>query len=1093
MDIEEQIEKAEKLDTPSLVGSSIRSADDLIHQNYIHPEKYKGGSKTKPKKHSILDSSIGASLDDLINEGALLGSEEDFDRFLDDTGHVKLDARYIPSEEQEATPEKETKKTSPLKQEVLEPQVDTLAVLQSTPISAVSTVEDPVDKAPEASMGLIYENENYSAPNLSEYQLDHQISDHSDLLDSVKSYDLSKLPSSADRERSKTNSLADSPARVPRHARPSPARRNPSFTRTLDYGENANVRLSDSLHTPYFPSYERSPSRSRASVREKSSERERSSRSTSTHHPHLARGDTYKSTHPETPLEYEMPADIDMGEESGEDDRATRHSKPTMGESIAAAEQQNLREFHGEEGITRDPSLVTTGDYTNFNVDSISRGVDDISLYSKRSEASTNYLRSISRSRSRQPKRSIGDNSEKNDANPEELAHEGALISDDPFDQVENFDNVMQNVVSPSKSRIPSKLSQEQESEEKLKEVDSEPHVTDVSAAEKDEETKEQLLAEKARSLSAKDIHVDESEVDKSVHHDFVSDVKASDEGAVEEPAQVDEPAEEKIKEAREQLIAEEAPIVTAADIKLDNKSSDKDNEKEVTSTEEQPAEETAERSISEEEEAGTEEAPEASSEDKEEKANLITEPGASVSEAKEAEDIKAEELPASEEAQPNLVGDEAIEPPSEATASETVPSSVDEDGNVIEEKTEEAADAIETDEHGAKVPDIDFDAEQTESTLAVDETAAKPSLIGETGNDDKELEAEAIEAVEAATDEPKAADAESKTIDAEEKATDEVTKTIDAESEKIDDENKMEQPEVIENAEAEESEKPEKEAEEPEKETEEPEKEAEQSAVSVVDAPETEGEVVETKDEPVPTEEEQAEATEIVANEELEETTKDAPEESAKDETAEEVDAEQAKDSETEEAPEQSTEETKESISATKDTEETETSAKEGAESKEISEESKAAPETAKSPESASKGWFGLIRDGIGAVVGGVGASQTEKEATTGGDDELDVSPEELKKHLQSLPVYIFTSLAGGMQIMQRTNRLTTILQANGVKFEYRDLGTDEEAKKLWRRYAQGKTLPGVVRGDDYIGNWQEIDELNEEYMLLPRLWEEL
>ena len=36
MDIEERLEKAEQSDSPSLVGSSIRSADDSTHKNYIH-------------------------------------------------------------------------------------------------------------------------------------------------------------------------------------------------------------------------------------------------------------------------------------------------------------------------------------------------------------------------------------------------------------------------------------------------------------------------------------------------------------------------------------------------------------------------------------------------------------------------------------------------------------------------------------------------------------------------------------------------------------------------------------------------------------------------------------------------------------------------------------------------------------------------------------------------------------------------------------------------------------------------------------------------------------------------------------------------
>ena len=107
--------------------------------------------------------------------------------------------------------------------------------------------------------------------------------------------------------------------------------------------------------------------------------------------------------------------------------------------------------------------------------------------------------------------------------------------------------------------------------------------------------------------------------------------------------------------------------------------------------------------------------------------------------------------------------------------------------------------------------------------------------------------------------------------------------------------------------------------------------------------------------------------------------------------------------------------------------------------------------------------------------------------------DDDFDVSPEELRKHLESQPVYIFTSFAGGMQIMHRTNRLATILKGNGIEFTQRDLGTDEEAKKIWRRYSAGKTLPGVVRGDDFIGNWEDIDEANEEYQVRVLVYETL
>ncbi|MDC6271579.1 hypothetical protein PP707_04710, partial [Acetobacter pasteurianus] len=77
MDFEERLETQERSDSPSLVGSSIRSADDSPHRNYIHPEKYQSsksnksgsklGSKSKSKskgKHSKLNPAITASLDD---------------------------------------------------------------------------------------------------------------------------------------------------------------------------------------------------------------------------------------------------------------------------------------------------------------------------------------------------------------------------------------------------------------------------------------------------------------------------------------------------------------------------------------------------------------------------------------------------------------------------------------------------------------------------------------------------------------------------------------------------------------------------------------------------------------------------------------------------------------------------------------------------------------------------------------------------------------------------------------------------------------------------------------------------------------------
>ncbi|ODV86534.1 hypothetical protein CANARDRAFT_27725 [[Candida] arabinofermentans NRRL YB-2248] len=99
---------------------------------------------------------------------------------------------------------------------------------------------------------------------------------------------------------------------------------------------------------------------------------------------------------------------------------------------------------------------------------------------------------------------------------------------------------------------------------------------------------------------------------------------------------------------------------------------------------------------------------------------------------------------------------------------------------------------------------------------------------------------------------------------------------------------------------------------------------------------------------------------------------------------------------------------------------------------------------------------------------------------------------PKASKMTFEDEPVYIYTSLAGGFQIMTRTNRLQTIMAANKITVEFKDLGTDEEAKKVWRRYSGGKSLPGVVRGtDDFIGNWEDIEEANENYEVRSLIYE--
>ncbi|OUT22738.1 hypothetical protein CAS74_002483 [Pichia kudriavzevii] len=117
--------------------------------------------------------------------------------------------------------------------------------------------------------------------------------------------------------------------------------------------------------------------------------------------------------------------------------------------------------------------------------------------------------------------------------------------------------------------------------------------------------------------------------------------------------------------------------------------------------------------------------------------------------------------------------------------------------------------------------------------------------------------------------------------------------------------------------------------------------------------------------------------------------------------------------------------------------------------------------------------------------------AMQDSHNNPMGADGSVYV-PKAAKMTFEDEPVYLFTSFAGGFHVTTRTNRLVTILTANRIKFEYRDLGTDEEAKKVWRRYSGGKTLPGIVRGkDDYIGNWEDIEEANEDYRVRSMIYE--
>ncbi|KAK9479954.1 hypothetical protein V1514DRAFT_277396, partial [Lipomyces japonicus] len=80
---------------------------------------------------------------------------------------------------------------------------------------------------------------------------------------------------------------------------------------------------------------------------------------------------------------------------------------------------------------------------------------------------------------------------------------------------------------------------------------------------------------------------------------------------------------------------------------------------------------------------------------------------------------------------------------------------------------------------------------------------------------------------------------------------------------------------------------------------------------------------------------------------------------------------------------------------------------------------------------------------------------------------------------------LYIYTSFTGGTifgrNILQGTNRLELILKAYGYKFQVVDVATNEKAKKLWARSSKGKKLPGVIKGQDIVGNWEDFEAANE------------
>lgn len=892
MDIEERLEKAEQSDSPSLVGSSIRSADDSTHKNYIHPEKYKSSKDiNKLKRYSKLNSSITASLDDLINEGALLGSEADFDKFLDQDGGVKTDAQFTPEKKVTLEETNDVTDTKGNEDEVLKilpekKQVQDVQVAESSPEKSSETESLVIESEPESSTentagktdaSSFYKQEDYSTPNLSEFQLEHDIKDHNDLIDHVQSYDLQKLPNS----NSNFNSKFRNDEEVVAATSSQPTLLSPAQQQRLEGG----------LHTPYFHT-ERPRSRSRSAnptsrVRERSSSRN----STGAGKPHLARGDSYKSTHEEEPSKYELPADltqeVDEANEEEPDERRSRQSKPTMGESIAAAEAKAEAlgkaadpAFEADTPLTRDPSLVTTGDYTNFEVDTPKREIPlSENFYTARSASATNYLRSISRSRSAaRNANSVVGKDEKNDSSTDALVREGALINDDPYSTIEQLDTMVEEVLQISdntlvldKKSSDTKESDKEKSLQKSQDVDKKKEL-EAKTSKKTEEGKE-LAAEKSKDVDVDDEK--ENQIEKAKKAENKDDAKTG-----EKPITHEELIDEDIEKAKHHS-----------------------NEKDDANT------------------------------------DVLAEEGALVNED-DYDLVDKEEL-----AKEGIVTSDSLE-------------------------EEEAP----------------LNVKEKKSQKTVDEDAPEDSIKKDYENPVLDVEAKEIKKVvsdDDITSSEKEIVSEQPLVDVVEKSTKETEK----------------------------------------EETDEPTKE-ELAAYTKLEEPETSSTTVKSE------------------TEELEKSL----------------------------AEEQPLDIKKKEVVETKD---------------------ELAPKESKDVKAASADVTSESKEAAKAEV-----LKTKEPKTAIEDDDLedlDISPEEIRKHLESQPVYIFTSLAGGMQIILRTNNLAAILQGNGIKFEYRDLGTDEEAKKIWKRQANGKTLPGVVRGDDYIGNWQEIEDANEEYRLRELLYETL
>jgi hypothetical protein len=1110
MDFEEQLQRAEKLSAPSLVGSSLRSADDSPHNNYIHPEKSHNKSPSKLKNKNNLTT----TLDDLINEGALIGSEEDFDKFLDDSGHVKLGAIFTPDENESKTLDvsEESSLVKPLNSGTTRKAVPNAELEKTTPESALAS-ETPASNPQKSATSDLY-----STPNLSEYQLDNQIRDASDLVASVKSIDPQKLPKASAYKDLDNSNLNKKPLR-PKHI----------DAPEINFNDQESIRSplpkDRGLHTPYFHTDDLRHGRSR-SISTDPQDRERS-RST-TAKPHLARGDSYKNIHEEEPSKYELPADLQETVDET-DERQSRHARRTMSEKIENLEkqQQRIREFHSE-GNRRDPSLVTTGDYTNFNVDlpeseDFSHG-DSSKLYAQRSLSSTNYLRSISRSRSRV--KSHPELDEKNDADPGELVREGAFVSDDPYSTIDHLDTMVEEVLHmkdkgtslKSKSKLsddgksltlesksdsnestqnvePCSKEIEGKEDEPKKEIETTNKCESVLKQEEEEEEKEEEEKEKEKEEEEEEKEEEEKEKEKEEEEEEKEEEEKEKEKEEEEEekGEGEEIGEEKGKvegeeEGEEEEDSNKTPVIRATAFKEDSgklldsidepctqnisDSHDIDTLRDTLETKQNEipsndaTEETSKADYSTTNELSSPEA----KQDKE-MANLNT-----TTVDKKEDYAKLGEKKILDEIDTISKKDEVIEDPE----ADDTPKIEKDLSTLMDELMAQlnAESGVLSDNVADLTSDLEPSRKEMETDLNDVESVIKTSSSPEIETESPETKPLVLD------DKP---DTTSQEEDKLEIQRQHITKPIedalcvgvagvagvvataihnntnsdntilksDAEDKKVIEEDSTAVSNEIRKGPNEKS-----------------------DADGVV--------VEETLDKVGELDKSDMEVSDVV-NEELENVVKEEENTVAEDskdegENINHGESDATLDSEIKEVSGDAIDEEVDSSTHEEDTSKPITvdgtstagdyTSKPTADD-EMNVKSIEEPQTEKSTEPANT------------------SKEVEEDDDDFNVDDLDISPEEIRKHLESLPVYIYTSLAGGMQVIQRTNRLITILNANGIKYECRDLGTDEDAKKLWKRQATGKTLPGVVRGDDFIGNWKEIDDANEEFRLQELLYE--